>query len=155
MHFTAAEVTAVNNALATLQTTLAAKTKNLTPAERQQYGSIGESNKLIVQKVREYRLNQPGMSTPDVNWVEFEADWQDRNFLEAVLNKLQTLTEIASDAKILHDYDVYQNMLLDYDYTKYKMGTNSPGYDTKYKEIKKFFPNSAGNNGSQTPAEGA
>lgn len=140
LHFTAAEITAVNNALATIQTTLAAKSRNLSPDERRLYGSINEQNKLIVHKVRDYRSNQPGMSSVDVDWAEFEADYQDRNFLEAVLARVLVISEIASDTKILHDHDVYQAALMDYDYTKYKMGTNSAGYDTKYEDLKQFFP---------------
>lgn len=146
LHFTAAEISAITTALNTIQTTLLAKSRNLSPAERQQYGSISEQNKLLVQKVRDYRTNQPTMSTPDVDWTEFEADYQDRNFLEVVLTRLDALQEMASDTKILHDYDVYQAALLDYDFTKYKMGASAPGFDTKYQDIKQFFPNPTGNN---------
>ena len=140
LHFTAAEITAINNALATLQNALAPKCRNLTPEERRTYGSVNEQNKLLIHKVRDYRTAQPGMSTADVDWAEFEADYQDRNFLETVLARLALVGEMAGDTKILHDYDVYQAALLDYDYTKYKKGTNNPGYDTKYDDMKQFFP---------------
>lgn len=152
LHFTAAEITAVNNALTALQTALAPKCRNLTPEERQQYGSIGERNKLLVHKVRDYRMAQSAMSTPDVDWVEFEADYSDRNFLETVLARLTLVTEMASDTKILHDFDVYQASLTDYDYTKYKMTTNTPGYDAKYEDMKQFFP---GGNVSKSLPESA
>ena len=140
LHFTTAEMTAINNALATIQSTLAPKSRNLTPDERRTYGSINEQNKLLVHKVRDYRTNQPGMSAADIDWTEFEADYQDRNFLEAALARLLLLTEMAGDTKILHDYDVYQASLMEYDYTKYKKGTNAAGFDTKYEDLKQFFP---------------
>ena len=149
-HYTAAEITAINNAVNALQTALVPKARNITPEERKQYGSINEQNKLLVQKVRDYRTNQPGMASPDVDWAEFEADYQDRNFLEALLARLTTLAEIASDTKILHDYDVYQASLMDYDYTKYKMGTNAVGYDSKHDDIKQFFPNTGGGGGGSS-----
>lgn len=139
LHFTAAEITAVNGALTTLQNALAPKCRNLTPEERQQYGSIGERNKLFVHKVRDYRIAQSAMSSPDVDWVEFEADYSDRNFLESTLARLALITEMASDTKILHDFDVYQSALTDYDYTKYKMTTNTSGYDAKHEDMKQFF----------------
>lgn len=148
LHFTAAEISAITTALNTIQTTLLAKSRNLTPAERQQYGSISEQNKLLVQKVRDYRTNQPTMSTPDVDWTEFEADYQDRNFLETFIARLDALQEMASDTKMMHDHDVYQAALLDYDFTKYKMGTNTPGFDTKHQDIRQFFPNTGGGGNS-------
>lgn len=149
LHFTPADMTAINTALTTIQNTLAAKCNNLTPEERQQFGSIGERNKLFVNKVRDYRSNQ-GMGTPDVDWTEFEADWQDRNFLETFLTRLALFTEMAGDTKIMHDYDVYQAALTDYDYTKYKASTNTPGYDTKYDDLRQFFPG-GGHGATNTP----
>lgn len=149
MHFTPAEMAAVNGALATIQTTLAAKGRNLSPDERRQYGSINENNKLLVHKVRDFRTNQPGMSSADVDWTEFEADYQDRNFLETVLARLDVIGEISSDTKILHDYDVYHAALLEYGFTKYKLTTNSPGFDTKYEQLRQFFP--TGGHPAETP----
>lgn len=155
VHFTAADITAINTAVNALQTALAPRCRNITPEERKQYGSINEQNKLLVQKVRDYRTNQPAMSSPDIDWTEFEADWQDRNFLEALLARLDTLIEMATDTKVLHDYDVYHAALTDYDYTKYKMNTSAVGFDTKYEAIKQFFPNTGGGGGATTttPAE--
>lgn len=74
-HYTAAEKTAALEALTTLETTLMPKYKNLSPEERKKYGSINEQNKLIVNKVLDYRNNTPSMSSPDVDWVEFQADF--------------------------------------------------------------------------------
>jgi len=150
LHFTAAEMTAINNTLAALQVSLAAKCRNLSPGERKTYGSVNEHNKLLIHKARDYRASQPGMSSPDVDWTEFEADYADRNFLETVLAKLTVLAEMAGDTKIQHDYDVYQAALMDYDYTKYKMGTNQPGYDTKHDDMRQFFP-SGGGASAQSP----
>jgi len=153
LHLTQAEMNAINNALATVKNTLANKCRNITPQERQQYGSIKEQNKLLVNKVRDLRTNQTGMSSPNVDWTEFEADFQDRNFLEVFLLQLKTIAEMAEDTKILHDFDVYQAALLDYSYTKYMTETSVPGYDTKYEELKQFFPNTGG--GAKPSAEAA
>lgn len=147
-HFTAAEMGSVNDALTTILNILQPKSQNLSPEERRTLGSINENNKLVVQKVYDYHKNQPQMSSPDIDWAEFESDLKDRNFLEAVLTQLAVISEVASDTKILHDHDVYRIALLDYDYTKYKMGTNASGFDTKYVDIKQFFPNPSGSNGS-------
>lgn len=145
LHFTAAEIATVDAALTQLENVLAAKCRNLTPDERVQYGSVNEQHKLLVNKVRDYRLTQPNMSSPDVNWTEYEADYQDRFFLETRMQRAYTLIEMMGDTKILHDYDNYQNALMDHRYTRYKAETEAGGgYSTKYQELKQFFPNSNG-----------
>jgi len=139
LHFTAAEMNSIQGAIGTIQGILNSKSRNLSPEERRKFGRVREQNKLFINKVRDFRSHQPGLSSPDVDWQEFEADYQDRNFLEQVLSDLSTLSEMAGDAKILHDFDVYKAALTDYDYTKYKRGTDSLGYDNKYNELSQFF----------------
>ncbi|SMO58730.1 hypothetical protein [Solitalea koreensis] len=140
-HFTAVEMSVIDGALNTIQNTLQAKCRNLSPEERVQLGSINEQNKLLVNKVRDYNIAQPAMRSPDVNWVEFEADWQDRSFLDTRLDRINMLAEMMMDTKILHDSDNYQHALLDYKYTKYKADTDAGGFKTKCEDIKQLFPN--------------
>lgn len=140
-HLSTAEKAQLNTLLDTMQNILMPKCCNLTPEERQKYGSVNELNKLLIQKIRDYREQQPGMASPDVDWAEFEDDYQDRNFYEQFIARLALLTEMADDTKKLHDFDVYQAALMDYDYTKYKMYTHQPGYDSKHQDIRQFFPN--------------
>ncbi|WP_229048776.1 hypothetical protein [Chryseobacterium arthrosphaerae] len=52
--FTTEELSKLDQALQTIGTVLSGKTINLTPEERQQYGSIAEQNKLFVNKVKTY-----------------------------------------------------------------------------------------------------
>ena len=51
-HFATTEKTAVNNAVTAIETALATKLANLTAEERQQYDSVNEQNKLIINKVK-------------------------------------------------------------------------------------------------------
>ncbi len=147
LHFTAAEIAAVDAAFAQLENVLAPKCRNLTPDERGQLGSVNEQNKLLINKVRDYRTTQPNMSSPDVNWTEYEADYQDRFFLETRMQRAYTILEMMGDTKILHDHDNYQSALLDHRYTRYKAETEAGGgYTTKYNEMKQFFPNTGGGN---------
>lgn len=138
-HFSDTEKTEVNNALAAIETALANKLANLTPEERQQYGSINEQNKLIVNKVRDFRNSQPALSSPDVDWDEFEKDFDTRTFIQNAMRRLQSLNDGLNNAKILHDFDNYQASLTDYDFAKYKAGTQAAGFEHKVKEIAQFF----------------
>jgi hypothetical protein len=51
-HFSQAEEADIKAAMQTLQTLLSGKLATLTAEERQQYGSINEQNKLMVNKVK-------------------------------------------------------------------------------------------------------
>ncbi|MEP6931738.1 MAG: hypothetical protein ABI850_17070 [Flavobacterium sp.] len=139
LHYTAQEKTIVANSLASIETSLAAKFKNLTPEERTKYGSVNEQNKLVINKVKDFRTNQPALSSPDIDWVEFQNDVDSREFLQNTIVRLESLVNSLKNNKILHDYDCYQVALTDYDYSKYKLGTKSPGFQVKVNEMAQFF----------------
>lgn len=139
-HILPADVTAIDAAIDDLENAVKDKIRNLGPDERRTYGSVNETNKLFVNKVRDYRLAQPVLSSPDVNWDEFIADHEDRRLLETRINRIHSILEGLQNAKILHDYDNFQNSLVDYAYTQYKKDTEAGGYLTKFNELKQFFP---------------
>ena len=138
-HLTEAEVTAAQNALTELENALAIITVQLTPEDRQKYGSINEQNKLLVNKVKDFRQSNPNLSVSDVDWDEFDKDFASRNVFESLLNRLNALVIKLQGAKILHDYDNYQAALDDYAYTTYRAATGADGYENKYNELKQFF----------------
>jgi hypothetical protein len=150
-HFSDTEKTAVTTALTSLELAVSTKLANLTAPERQQYGSVNEQNKLIINKVKSYQETQPSLSSPDVDWTEFNSDFDTRDFLQSSMQRLQSLLDGLVNAKILHDYDNYQASLTDYDFAKYKASTNAVGYQTKVAEIAQFFSGGARTSSSNTP----
>lgn len=138
-HLTEAQVTAAQNALTELENALAIITVQLTPEDRQKYGSINEQNKLLVNKVKDFRQSNPNLSVSDVDWDEFDKDFASRNVFESLINRLNALAIKLQGAKILHDYDNYQAALDDYAYTTYRAATGADGYENKYNELKQFF----------------
>ena len=142
-HLSSDDSQAIDQCISALETALASKKQNLTPEERQRYGSINETNKLFVNKVYDYSRSQPNMCSPDVDWPEFAADYEDRLFIETRLARLKSLVEILENAKILHDFDNFQNALMDYSFTQYKKYTEAGGFETKYNDLKQFFPRTA------------
>lgn len=141
-HLTEAQMNEIKTALTTLETALSALNVTLTPEERRTYGSVNEQNKLLINKVWDYRQNSPHLSQPDLDWVEFEKDMTSRQFIENIAHRVAALDERLKNSKILHDYDNYQTALDDYAYTNYKAGSSAPGYETKMNELKQFFPRS-------------
>ena len=134
-HFSATEKTAINTVLANLELAFADKLANLSAAERQQFGSVNEQNKLIINKVKSFRDAQPTLSSPD--------DHDSREYLQSAIQRLQSLIDGLGNAKILHDYDNYQDSLTDYDFSKYKASTNAVGFQTKVAELSQFFTGGA------------
>ena len=137
----------IDLAITQLETQIAGKMSALTEEERVKYGSINEQNKLLVNKVRDYQQTSPALSSPDVNWAEFESDFEARAFLDTRAARLSSIAYQMQSTKILHDNDNYQDALNDYAYAQYKKGANEPGYTEKVAEIKQFFPRS----GTVTP----
>lgn len=150
-HFTDAERTTINGLLTQLEAAFADKTANLTPEERRKYGSVNEQNKLIINKVKDFRDNQPALSSADVDWVEFAADYADRNYKQAVIARLATLADGLTNSKILQDYDNYQAALTDYDYSKYKASANAQGFGQKVAEIAQFFTGGTNSTADDSP----
>lgn len=141
MHFTPAEKTQFDTLVGQLEALLQPKLRNLSEAENQTYGTIKENNKLLVNKVKDYRDTQPALSSPDVDWTEFTADFDDRSFLSTSSLRLDALSNGLTETRRLHDYDNYQNSLIDYHYTTYKDNTSpGTGYGPKADELKQFFP---------------
>lgn len=138
-HFSEAEKTTITDALQVLQTALFPKLAILTSEERQQYGSINEQNKLLVNKVNDYRKTNPELSSNEVDWEEFVRDYDSRSFLQSMVNSLTELGRGVDNAKILHDWDNYQASLIDYQYSVYRNDSGSSGFHTKVEEIKQFF----------------
>ena len=138
-HLSAEQIEAVNTSLGSLETALTDTVSNLSSEERRKYGSISEQNKLLVNKVNDYAINQSILKSPDVDWDEFTKDFNSRTVLEGIIARMENLLTGINNAKILHDYDNYQAALDDYAYTNYKVGTSAPGYESKRNELKQFF----------------
>jgi N-acetyl-anhydromuramyl-L-alanine amidase AmpD len=134
-----ADRTKINGLIAEIEAALAGKTGTLSADERKRYGSVNEQNKLVVNKAREYRQTQPAMSAPDVDWDEFESDYQARAFLETCINRLSGIMHALESTKIMHDYDNFQDALKDYGYAQYQFGSGEETYAPKVSEFKQFF----------------
>lgn len=130
-HFSDEEKTQITATIDQLTQLLRENIVNLSPEERQRYGSINEQNKLLINKVDDYQSSQPELSSPDVQWEEFTHDYDSRQFLESTLNRLQSLSIGITNAKTLHDWDNYQDALTDYSYAQYKFGTAARTTKTK------------------------
>lgn len=148
VHLTEEQITAVNNALQALEQALEVLKVNLTSDDRNKYGRVNEQNKLFVNKVNEYAISQPQLRSIDVDWDEFFRDFKSRGTYEMAINRLESLLGRLKNAKILHDYDNYQDALNDYAYTGFRAGSNAVGFEQKHRELKQFFSSRGKRNNS-------
>lgn len=130
----------IDTALKSIEKVLLGKTVNLSPEERQQYGSINEKNKLFVDKIKLFLEQFPQMNSPKTDVKEFQNDYIARRSMEQVLVRLAALSEQVADTKTLHDHDNYQAALSQYAYYRYLAGENEPGVDSVVADLKQFFP---------------
>ena len=125
--------------LSQIENLLDGKLASLTTAERRRFGSIKEKNKLLVDRVRDYRRGSPSKSSPDIDWDEFEADYQARAFFENYIRRLKSIAYRMEGSKILHDYDNYNDSRKEYTYTQYMRGFDDAGYSQKADTLKQLF----------------
>ncbi len=146
---TAADLDKINNAITDIENTIKTKMVNLTPEERQKYGSINEQNKLLVNKVNDIHNSLPQFDSAQVDWAAFIDDFLIRSILEKIIGRLKSIVEQMDDTKILHDNDNYQQSLTQYAYVSYLAEQNEPGITTVKEELSKFFNRT---NSGGTPA---
>ncbi len=141
-HFSDTDLENIHQDLNRLTTTITKYASGLTPLERKKYSKIGEQNKLLVNKVKQYHESQPDLQSPDVDWEEFQKDYRDREQAWAILIKIKTLQEMVMGIKVVHDFDNYSEALRDYQYAKYmNRFADHSGFANKIDNLKVFFPN--------------
>lgn len=146
-HFLASEKDQIFSLLKAIDAIIQPKAANLNPDERVSYSKVNETNKLIINKVKDYFELHPDLASPDVDWKEFGEDFEDRTFMEHVYKSMESTMQMIDNTRIAHDHDVYRASLTDYNYSTYKLRTN-PAYEVKVKEIRQFFSRS-GTGGKQ------
>ncbi|MES2544974.1 MAG: hypothetical protein V4548_08820 [Bacteroidota bacterium] len=142
-HITDADLNILNNALETANNVLNNYVFNLTKSDKKKLCKVKEQNKMLINRVQEFRIASPALQSPEVNWVEFEKDYENRLQTEQLLSKIKAMEDVLLDIKALNDHDNYTDALRDYHYTKYKKQySNEGGFEPKYDALKIYFPNS-------------
>lgn len=146
VNFTETEISGITEAINSINTILEGKVINLTPQERQQYGSIADRNKVLVDKCKTYMEQAPETLPRTVDKAEFDKDYVARTQIEVPLKALTRITEKLTDTKILLDHDNFHNAIAYYRYIKYLSEQNEPGSTTIYNDLKKHYQRSASSN---------
>jgi len=62
-------------------------------------------------KVYDFNKNQPELSSSDVDWAEFEKDYNSHLHYESMIARLESLVIRLKNAKTLHDYIIIRRHL--------------------------------------------
>ena len=138
--FSAAELTAIDGALTTLETALAGKVVNLTPQDRQQYGRIGNRTENWIDKVKAYMDNNPALVPAYIDKTELDKDYKVRQDIKPRLNRLSSVFESLDDTQKLVSSDLWHNATAFYRNLKMATRENVPGSTVIYQDLKTQFP---------------
>ena len=141
-----AKITAAANEIFNIIKT---KLPDLPADKRRLYGSVNEQNKLLVNKARDITTVNPTQIPPEVNWVEFESDYKARAFYEGILTIFNNVTSRLESAKMMHDYDNYNDALVLYRYLDYLRRSDVPGAEASYSALREFFPRAKKSNNNK------
>ncbi|RUT73332.1 hypothetical protein [Ancylomarina longa] len=112
----------------------------LTAEQRSEFGSINETNKLLVNKGKLIMQENPKYLPAFIDMDEFERDFVAREEIEKMLRKLDLIQRKLSDTKILLDNDNYQDVMAFYRSVRYFANEDNQEAMPLYNELKKFFP---------------
>ena len=149
--FSDQELNKIENALNEVLQVLSGKVINLTPEERKQYGSIGDKNKIFVDKCKAYMEQNIDTLPKTIDKHEFDKDYKARQQMEEPLRMVLRIAEMLSDTKILLDFDNYNGSISYYRYVKFLATQNTPGITSIYEDLRQHFERAA--KGSKAKAQ--
>ncbi len=152
--FTETELQQLSDAVTSINQVLAGKAVNLSPEERQQYGSIADRNKVLVDKTKNYMEQAPETLSRTVDKQEFDRDYEARQQIETPLRNLKRIIEKLQDTKTLLDHDNFHAAIAYYRYVKYLSNQNEPGTTSIYQDLKQHYQTSGSSStGDNTSSE--
>jgi hypothetical protein len=151
--YTTEEQTALETNLSAIEDFAAKNAPNLNAEDRQQYGSIHETNKLLVDKCKTLMEQNPQLIPAFVEKEEFQRDYDARKFIEDTLLRLDGIKRKLEDTKILLDYDNYQDAMAFYRSARYLANEQEEFAIPVYDELKQYFPGKKNGSSSVTETE--
>ena len=138
--YTPEDLEACKAGIAAIETFANKHIPNLSAEDRQNLGSINETNKLFVNKTKTLMEQNPSMVPVFIDQEEYSRDLTAREEIEKLILKLETIKRNLSDTKILLDHDNYHDALAFYRSVRYLANEHQSGAIAVYEELKQYFP---------------
>jgi hypothetical protein len=153
VEFTPVELESLNTNLVGLESVAKKHAPNLTAEDRQQFGSIQDRNKLMVNKGMFYMEQNPDIVPKFVDINEFKRDYEARDTIEKAIRRLDAIRRKLEDTKILLDYDNYQDVMAFYRAVRYLAKEKEEYAIHVYEELKTYFPGNKTSNSENEETE--
>ena len=140
LDITAAQKTAIVNAVTALKTALQGITINLTADERQSLPRIGDSTLAFDEKCAAYMASRPDLVPSFLNTAEMAKDRKLVADLLPCLREIAPICEGLEDTIMLANSDNYVGDLAFYQNVKQAAQRGVTGADTIYNDLKTRFP---------------
>lgn len=141
----AATVQQIQSAFETIEQLLDGHVVNISPEDRQRYGSIDEQAKLFIFKAHDFYRAKGQLLPSYFDTVEYEKDFEGRKLFERFEQKAVELQEKIRDTRTLLDYDTLQYSYSLYRHLKNMSQEDIPGIDFWLEEMSQFFKRSTNN----------
>jgi hypothetical protein len=151
--YTPEELESLDTNLVGLELVAKKHAPNLTTGDRQQYGSIQDANKLMVNKGLFYMEQNPDIVPKFVDINEFKRDYEARYTIEKAIRRLDAIKRKLEDTKILLDYDNYQDVMAFYRAVRYLAKEKEEYAIHVYEELKTYFPGNRTSNSENEETE--
>ncbi|WBM73633.1 hypothetical protein [Saprospira grandis] len=132
----------INGAFDLIDQLLDGKVINLSPSDRQRYGSINEQNKLFILKAHSFYQAKGQLLPSYFDRVEYEKDFNARQVFENLEGRTNELYEKLRDTRTLLDYDSMRFSSQMYKQAKNMSESGVPGVDFWVAEMAQFFKRS-------------
>lgn len=140
VNFTEEEVQQANMHLTALQALFSPKCISLTPAERKEYGRIGDKTENWARKGIDYMKKQPQFNPKFIDVEEAKNDFAAREILKPLLNKIIYLKDLMDDSMLALGADINHVNLGYYQNIKLLAKQNVNGAKAIYEDLKARFP---------------
>lgn len=147
----AADATAIRNALTTIETTFANYSRPLTIDERKSLPKIQSNNRTFTQDAITAATNNPQFLPGYFNVNDMVVDLSLYLQLDEFVQRIGSLLEIFEDTQMLAGSEAYVGALAFYRLMEAAKKAGQPGADSVYNDLKTRFAGQGGN-GQEQPA---
>ncbi|MEP4534968.1 MAG: hypothetical protein ABJ004_17875 [Cyclobacteriaceae bacterium] len=134
-----ADVQAVKDALATIQSTLAPYVLALTPEQRKTIPKMSDGTEPFVSKVMDYATSDPQFAPPYMDVPELKKDFDAVTALMPLLRTVDQLKSNLNDTTMMAGSEAFVSALSYYNSVKMAAKMNIPGAKAIYDDLAKRF----------------
>jgi len=134
IELTATELKQMDDALTVLETIFKNKAIQLTPAESQQYGKLGNKTENWSNMIYNDSKTAPNIIPSFVDQKEWTKDEVARDQLSTRVTRLENITQQISDTNRVIGFDIYQTCLTVYQNCKFLSTQDMPGAKALYEK---------------------